>query len=100
MSTESLDIFEKLRGHHLGALTVDIRRIALRRLAGQSVALLATETSRSAAAVRREIERLQDAIFIPLALVRDQWATAFWVTAHLRCCIAPPGDEEIDYFFG
>ena len=87
MSIEDGDVFQQLRGHHLRALDGDVRLIARERLGGKSVAAIAAETMRSTGAIRHEIERLQDAIFIPLALVRDQWATAFWVSAHLECCV-------------
>ena len=90
MSAQALDVFEQLRGHHLRALSTDTRFIALRRLSGRSVADIAERDARSEGVIRHEIERLQDAIFIPLARARDQWATAFWVTVHLECCVSLP----------
>ena len=91
MSIEDADAFQQLRGHHLRALSTDTRFIALRRLSGRSVADIAERDARSEGAIRHEIERLQDAIFIPLALARDPWATAFWATVHLECCVALAG---------
>ena len=88
MSVPDGDVFQRLRGHHLGALSDDVRQIALKRLAGQPVESIAEELARSPGAIRHEITRLQDAIFIPLCLERDQWATAFWVAVHLECCVA------------
>ncbi len=88
MSTPEPEVFSQLRNHHLKALSPERRTILRRRLVGEGVSAIAKTLHRSSASVRHEIESVQDAIFIPLCLERDQWATAFWVSVHLECCLA------------
>lgn len=87
MTMQPLEAFRQFRAHHLRALTGECQTILRGRLSGQPVSAIADDLLRSTASVRREIESIQDAIFIPLCLERDQWATAFWVSAHLECCV-------------
>lgn len=91
MPLQDFESLALLRGHHLRAINHQTYEILLTRLSGLSVTAIATALSRSTGSIRREIERVQDAIFIPLCLERDQWATAFWVAAHLECCAESGG---------
>lgn len=86
MPSQDFESLALLRGHHLRAIHPETQGILMRRLSGTPVTVIADALSRSSGSVRREIDRVQDAIFIPLCLERDQWATAFWVGAHLDCC--------------
>jgi hypothetical protein len=87
MLAQGYESLPLLRNHHLPAILPETHDILPKRLSGRPVSAIAMDLTRSIGAIRREIERVQDAIFIPLCLERDQWATAFWVAAHLECCI-------------
>ncbi len=87
MAIQNPGAFEQLRAHHLPNLSDEGKEVMGRRLSGETVASIALDLVRSQGVVRRHIEKIQDAIFIPLALSRDQWATAFWASAHLECCL-------------
>lgn len=56
---ESLSL---LRGHHLRSVLPETHDILLQRLSGRSVPAIAKALSRSTGSIRREIERVQDAI--------------------------------------
>ena len=87
MAIQAIEVFEQLRAHHLPNLSDDGKEAMRRCLSGETVALIAVDRVWSEGVVRRHIEKIQDAIFIPLAISRDRWSTAFWATSHLECCL-------------
>lgn len=87
MASEVEETLARLRAHHLDDLPEERRAVLRARLSGVSVADIAAASTRSEAAVRRDIEKVQNAIFIKLVLRPDQWAMAFWAASHLGCCL-------------
>jgi hypothetical protein len=82
------DAVRLLRNHHVPNLSPPQQWLLAARAAGLTPAMLETSLHRTVGTIRRDIEKLQDLIFVPLGLERDSWATATWVQLHADCCLA------------
>lgn len=80
-------MLEGLMQHHLAGLDGEERTLIRFRCTGVGVAEIARSMSLSESAVRRRLERVQNAIFVPLCIERDSWASGFWAAQHLSCCL-------------
>lgn len=84
-----------LEAHHVRGLSDFDRNISIRRCAGTTVAEIAGDLFVSQGTVKRALSRLQDSIFVPLAIARDSWLTGYWIANHLECCVLAP-DLKVD----
>lgn len=81
-------MIRRLRAHHLPTLDPETRRVVVLRALGRSQAEIAKDRSKSVSGVRRDLERVEDAVCLPLGVRRDGWMMGLWVGMHLGCCLA------------
>ncbi|MBA4181805.1 MAG: hypothetical protein C0506_14540 [Anaerolinea sp.] len=77
-----------LKTQHVRGISEASQRVLAARICGCPVEAIAEHLSFSVSSVYREIERIQIAIFDPLSLKRDGWATSRWFSHHTSCCVA------------
>lgn len=80
------EVLRGLRTQHQKNLAEDQCVVLALRLCGRSEAEIGEALGMSASTVHRRIERLYDAVFVPLGIKPDGWLCAWWVTIHYGCC--------------
>jgi len=90
------EAIRRLRAHHLPTLDPETRRVVVLRALGRSQAEIAKDRSKSVSGVRRDLERVEDAVCLPLGVRRDGWMMGLWVGMHLGCCLAPRAVAAFD----
>jgi hypothetical protein len=87
-SLEPDEIDQALRERHVPAIPEEKQRILAARICGCSAEEIAERLHVGVSSVYREIETIQIAIFDPLGLKHDPWATSRWFHHHTACCVA------------
>jgi hypothetical protein len=82
------EIDTALRNQHLPNLSLEDQCLFAARARGWPAADIADRLGFAANTVHRKLERLQDAIFVPLGIKHDPWATGLWCAYHATCCLA------------
>ena len=84
---ETFETLDALKDHHVRGLTADQKSLLMARAVGASTDELADDFSKAPASIRRDLEKAEDPIFVPLGLSRSPEGTGFWVACHLQCCL-------------
>lgn len=84
---EPAEIVDLLRAHHVKGLNEHDQRVLLGRAAGNGHASIADALGYSEGKVRRDFERLEDIILVPLGLDRDVASVTLWAVFHYSCCL-------------
>jgi DNA-binding NarL/FixJ family response regulator len=87
-SLEPDEIDQVLKERHVPNISEARQRIFAARICGCPAEEIAERMNLSVSSVYREIETIQIAIFDPLGLKHDAWATSRWFHHHTTCCVA------------
>lgn len=87
MLFEPGDTIQLLRGHHVKGLNELDQRLLAARVGGNNHSSIAEALGYSEGKVRRDFERLEDIILVPLGLARDLAPVALWAAFHWDCCL-------------
>jgi hypothetical protein len=80
----------QLQAHHVRGLQSDLVSVLMLRLQGSSVASIQDQLHRSRASVYRDLERVSDAVFLPLGLSPGAHSLGYWAASHTSCCLSEP----------
>ncbi len=88
MVIEPGDLWALVEKTHEPHIAQEVQAYLLLRTANWSYQQIGDRYGRSESAVRRDVERVQDAVFFELGLLHPGWATGAWVHGHRGCCLA------------
>ncbi len=82
------ELWTLIERKHEPHIDQEVQACLLLRTADWSYQAIGDRYGRSDSAVRRDVERVQDAIFFELGLLHPGWATGAWAHLHRGCCLA------------